>query len=78
MCDLQKINSYAGALRASQGSEYGDGGIGIAVGSTYCDGSEPQLGNCSGFLYPPYIPSWYCSNNTLAGVQCLGTCVCLA
>ena len=66
----------AGALRASYGSEFGDGGLGIVIGYSDCYGDEPQFGNCSGFSYPPYIPSWYCNNNTLAGVKCLGMYTC--
>ena len=40
---------------------------------TDCDGQENQFANCTGFLYSPYVPQWYCTRDTtIAGVMCFG------
>ena len=38
---------------------------------TNCFGQENQLANCTGFQYSPYVPQWYCSDRTIAGVMCI-------
>ena len=61
---------FSGAVRAVGGSYFGSGDLPIVMAYTDCYGSENQLANCSGFHYSPYIPHWYCSDQTLAGVVC--------
>lgn len=65
---------YPGASDVLFGSYFGAGNLPIVIAYTNCYGYEPQLANCSGFSGsdPPYIPSWYCTANTVAGVRCIG------
>ena len=65
--------SFIGALRAIGSSYFGSGDLPTIMAYTDCYGTENELSNCYGFRYtPPYIPHWYCSDNTVAGVECLG------
>ena len=59
---------FAGALQTIHGLH----GSFPIMAYLLCTGSEPQLGNCTGFSLSPYIPSWYCNSHTLAGVRCSG------
>lgn len=65
---------YPAASDALFGSYFGAGDLPIVMAYTDCYGYEPQLANCSGFsgTGSPFIPSWYCNANTVAGVRCIG------
>ena len=67
-------SQLSGAREATLGSYFGAGEVPTVMAYTDCDGQEPQLANCTGFQYDPYIPSWYCNDGTIAGVKCFGEC----
>lgn len=62
---------FAGALNATHGSYFGNSGLPTVMAYTNCFGQENQLANCTGFQYSPYVPQWYCSDRTIAGVMCI-------
>ena len=65
--------TYAGAYNATRRSLFGEvEDVATTMSYTDCDGQENQIANCTGFQYSPYVPRWYCSNDTLAGVMCAG------
>ena len=64
------------AVTGYQGSYFGSSDLPMIVAYTFCSGYESQLANCSGFRYQRSIPS-YCDSSRVAGVQCLGECVCV-
>lgn len=63
---------YTGALEATTRSYFGAGDLPTTMAYVDCYGTESELADCYGFRYSPYIPSWYCSDSTVAGVVCLG------
>ena len=70
--NLSSLPSLPGAFNATHSSYFGEPNLPTTMAFTDCYGRENQLGNCTGFLYEPYVPRWYCSNDTLAGVMCIG------
>ena len=69
---LSLLSLLSGAFNATHGSYFGDSGLPTVMAYTDCFGQESQFSNCTGFRYDPYIPQWYCSDNTIAGAQCIG------
>ena len=64
--------THTGAFNATRRSYFGDSDLTTVMAYPDCYGQEPQFGNCTGFDYSPYIPQWYCSDQTIAGVMCIG------